>query len=117
MHCVDLGESFPTSIYSRERALKSSEVRALGTLSINFEIFETLICSPEDARLGPADRLLDHAGGRADVRRPVEGRAPEDARQRGPLGGSVLAEIAAPIGEYGSSEELLNVRNRLESRL
>ena len=44
VHCVDLGESFPTSIYSqnlasysRERALTSSKTRAIGNLNLNFQ--------------------------------------------------------------------------------
>ena len=59
VHCVDLGESFPTSIYLQNLASiqpRTSPVKFASSSSRNFELelrnFEPLICSPGYLRKG-----------------------------------------------------------------
>ena len=102
VHCVDLGERFPTHIFLQNLASiqprtipKSSKVRALGNLKLNFKTskLKALICSPGHARPAretlaarPAGRPWDLAerslGGSSHVYDRVEiGTVPDSFRQ------------------------------------
>ena len=64
MHCVDLGESFPTHIYLQNLASIQprtspiiSEVRALGNLNLNFEISNLLFAAQGTPGSGSESRV------------------------------------------------------------
>ena len=163
MHCVDLGESFPTRIYLQKSASiqpRTSPSKFGGKIqfTIHFTPYSRPTRRSPTARGGPparapllpgrrrgspalVARALRSAPGAQSRAAPGRGypsvrdsaaqpsRVPSPApRQASPrqssrgaerpadrLSVSLRALRGSPTGEYGSSEELLHVRNRPES--